>query len=192
MRLVIIAAVMFSISGCGARDDEIAAAVSAALATTTPDVAPSQTTTTSPSTTTTTTPPPTTTTEAPPPIHIYALHLTLLDEVRQRPLGPATCEGATRGGALVGDIPSATFSVADGSSNIIGLLVPERTPGDNCTFFYTGEFEELPDIILIRGPRMQQNGFPVRSEDFYRASGDRAPEIVVAHLTLNVNTRYLD
>lgn len=179
-RTIVVAAAMMLLVGCASTDREADAPE------TEPDATEAPATTTMPTTTmapTTTAPPKTT----------YALTVTLFDEERFRPLSDRQCSRATNPGKSFDNVPSATYSLVDQTNNIIGILFPvvEQQPG--CTFAYTGEFEMLPDLLLIRGPRMQQNGFPVRRSDWAenRAVAGQTVTLLV-DLSLSVNTDWLD
>ena len=144
----------------------------------------------------TTTAPPTTTvapTTTVPPLATYALTVTLFDEERYRPLSDRQCTKATGPGKGFDNVPSATYSLVDQTNNIVGILFPIVEQQPDCTFVYTGDFEALPDLLLIRGPRMQQNGFPVRQSDWAEnraVAGQTAT--LLAELSLGVNTEWLD
>ncbi|MCZ0940405.1 MAG: hypothetical protein OXJ55_17310 [Caldilineaceae bacterium] len=145
--------------------------------------APPTTTTTAPPTTTTTAPP-TTTTTAPPTI-TYVLRVTLFSEQNLRELSSYDCREVISVGGNYDDVPSATYSLVDQTNNIIGILLPEVATVNTCTFEFVGDFVSVPDLMLIRGPRMQQNGFPVRSEDFFI---DEVGRVVIAELSLSVRS----
>ncbi|WP_419839418.1 hypothetical protein [Candidatus Poriferisodalis sp.] len=58
---------------------------------------------------------------------------------------------------------------------------------------HRGEFESSPDLLLIRGRRMQQSGFPVCRSDW---AEDRAVAgqmvMLLVDLSLGINTDWLD
>lgn len=179
-RIIAVAVAMMLLVSCANIDREADASG------TEPDTTEAPTTTTMPTTTMapTTTVPPTTT---------YALTVTLFDEERFRPLSDRQCGRATDPGKSFDNVPSATYSLVDQTNNIIGILFPVVEQQPDCTFAYTGEFEALPDLLLIRGPRMQQNGFPVRRGDWAenRAVAGQIVTLLV-DLSLSVNTDWLD
>ena len=151
-----------------------------------PDTTKAPTTTTVP----TTTMAPTTTA---PTTATYALTVTLFDEERFRPLSDRQCSKATDPGKSFDNVPSATYSLVDQTNNIIGILFPVVERQSGCTFAYTGEFETLPDLLLIQGPRMQQNGFPVQGSDWAEKRAVAGQTVtLLAELSLGVNTDWLD
>lgn len=136
-----------------------------------------------PSITTTTEPPITTTTE--PPTTTYVLRVSLFSDQNFRELSSYDCREVTSVGGNYDDVPSATYSLVDQTNNIIGILLPEIATVNTCTFEFVGDFVSVPDLMLIRGPRMQQNGFPVRLEDYFV---DEAGRVVIAELSLSVRS----
>ena len=124
-----------------------------------------------------------------PSLTTYALTVGFYNGVTYEPLLEPQCDRVAGRGSTFDDVPNATYSLVDATRNIIGILYPvgERQPG--CTFAFTGEFETLPDLLLIQGPRMQQNGFPVRSSDWSenRALAGIDEVTVLAELELTVN-----
>ena len=179
-RVVIVAIAALLLAGCSSTDRD------AVASDTEPDATRVSITTTMPTTTAV----PTTTT---PPTTTYALTVTLFDEERFRPLSDRQCNRATDPGKSFDNVPSATYSLVDQTNNIIGILFPVVEQQPDCTFAYTGEFQMLPDLLLIRGPRMQQNGFPVRRSDWAenRAVAGQTVTLLV-DLSLSVNTDWLD
>ena len=139
--------------------------------------------TTETTTTSTTEPPITTTTE--PPTTTYVLRVTLFSEQNLRELSSYDCREVTSVGGNFDDVPSATYSLVDQTNNIIGILLPEIATVNTCTFEFVGDFVSVPDLMLIRGPRMQQNGFPVKTQDHFV---DEAGRVVIAELSLAVRS----
>ncbi len=106
----------------------------------------------------------------------------LYNERNGRELSPRQCDGETAEGEPFDNVPYATYSLLDGTRNIIGIMKPVGKVGD-CTFEYELTTGEVSDLLLIQGPRMQQNGFPTSEDEWYERD-DGA--IVIAELSLGV------
>ncbi|WP_419910052.1 hypothetical protein [Candidatus Poriferisodalis sp.] len=124
-----------------------------------------------------------------PSLTTYALTVGFYNVITYEPLLEPQCDRVTGRGSAFDDVPNATYSLVGQTRNIIGILYPVAERQPSCTFVFTGEFESLPDLLLIQGPRMQQNGFPVRSIDWSenRAVAGMAEVTVLAELELTVN-----
>lgn len=95
------------------------------------------------------------------------MSVQLYDEDNYGELTHHECNSATGPGESFDNVPSATFSVMNERMEVIGVLFPDRTlaiDAPTCTYFFSGSFG-LSDKMLIQGPRMQQNGFPVLLSD---------------------------
>ena len=172
--LIAMAVAALMLTGCASNEDGAAAPDTSATAAAPTTVAPTTSTTA-------------------PPVTTYALTVTLYDEERYRPLSDRQCGKATGPGDSFDNVPSATYSLVDQTNNIVGILFPVVEQQSDCTFAYTGEFEALPDLLLIRGPRMQQNGFPVRQSDWAENRAVAGQTVtLLAELSLGVNTEWLD
>lgn len=131
---------------------------------------------------------PTTTTESSEPLNYISVHL--YDEDNFGNLTASECLSATGPGESFDNVPSATFSVMNERMEVIGVLFPDYDFGigaPTCTYFFSGTFE-LSERMLIQGPRMQQNGFPVLLRDVIDVNDNK----LLADLSLGVNTDWLD
>ena len=123
-----------------------------------------------------------TTTTTPPPQATYVFTTQLYNEATGRELSTSQCSRETADGEPYDNVPYATYSLLDSTRNIIGIMKPVGNVGD-CTFEYELTTGEVSDLLLIQGPRMQQNGFPASEDDWYERE-DGA--IVIAELSLGV------
>ena len=118
----------------------------------------------------------------------YTMTVQLYDEDTFRELTPIKCEQKTGPGEPYFNVPSATYSLVDSTGDTFGVMFPDGLVS-SCTFQYSIEMipEEMPDLLLVRGPRMQQNGFPARKVDFTEAPDG---SILMLDLSLGVDLSY--
>lgn len=127
-------------------------------------------------------------TEQPEPLNYMSVQL--YDEDNFGELTASECLSATGPGEAYDNVPNATFSVVNERMEVIGVLFPDYSldaGAPTCTYFFSGSFD-LSDRMLIQGPRMQQNGFPVLLRDVTDINGDK----LLVELSLGVNTEWLD
>lgn len=136
---------------------------------------------------TTTTAPTTTTTTTAVTVVPVTFTVAVINESYGSPLTQRQCSAATGRSGNFDDIPSATYALTNAQGDVISVLFPEAdAPDDRCVFTFSGEVEGgLPERMTLRGPRMQQNGFPIRSEDISTIEGGA---FLLAELSISVNT----
>ena len=128
--------------------------------------------------------------EAEQPEPLNYMSVQLYDEDNFGALTASECLSATGPGEPYDNVPNATFSVMNERMEVIGVLFPDHRLGaraPTCTYLFSGSFD-LSDRMLIQGPRMQQNGFPVLLSEVTDIDGDK----LLVELSLGVNTEWLD